>query len=208
MFSLVKVVHVLALGLWFGGIVCFSFVGLSLFETFGQETAKPTEERPYWLPVPHQLEPAAPSARFPTPLRKEQGSRIAGTAVGPMFDPYYLAQLACGGLAMLTCLAFGQTGRVNRVRGFVLTLALIGAFVGWWLDGRVQELREKRSDTSDAVLLVTDPSAEQVKAADEARARFGVWHGYGLLANFGTLALVTVAMGMAAFLPGRSEVPR
>jgi glycerol-3-phosphate acyltransferase PlsY len=207
MFSLVKVLHVLALGLWFGGVVCFSFVGLSLFETLGQETAKPTEERPYWLPVPPQLETAAPSARFPTPLRKEQGSRIAGAAVGPMFEPYYIAQLACGGVALLTALAFAHTRRANKVRVFLLILAIVGAFAGWWLDGQVEALREKRSATSDALLLSTSTSEPLKTAADDARASFGLWHGYSLLANFGTLTLVTAAMAMAAFLPGRKEAP-
>ena len=53
MLSLSKLLHVLAVGLWFGAGVFFTFVvGLSLFDTFEKETAKPGAERPYWLPVP------------------------------------------------------------------------------------------------------------------------------------------------------------
>ncbi len=208
MLSLVKVLHVIALGLWFGGIACFSFVGLSLFETFGQETARPPEERPFWLPAPPQLEKAAPTPRFPTPLRKEQGSRIAGLAVGPMFLPYYVAQLVCGAVALLTAVALGQSGRREKIRIFLLVLAIAGAFVGWRLEGEVERLREQRSATSEALLLSTSPSEQQRHAADEARATFATWHGYSLLANFCTFALVTGAMAMAAFLPNRSESPR
>src|SRR6516164_5491862 len=107
MFSLAKVIHVLAVGLWFGAGMFFTFVvGLSLFDTFEKETARPADQRPFWLPVPPELEKSPPSARFPDPLRKEQGSRIAGAAVGPMFRPYYILQVACGELALLTALAW------------------------------------------------------------------------------------------------------
>jgi len=86
----------------------------------------------------------------------------------------------------------------------VLLQALNGAGAGWWLEGEVEALREKRSATSDAVLTSESPSSEQVRAAEEARATFGTWHTYSLFTNFGTLALVTAAMAMAAFLPSKS----
>jgi hypothetical protein len=206
MFPFAKIVHVLAVGLWFGAGLYFTFVvGLSLFDTFEKETARPADQRPFWLPVPPELEKSPPSSRFPDPLRKEQGSRIAGAAVGPMFLPYYSLQVVCGVLALLTALAWRGRGGAHRLRVVVLLLALIGAGAGWWLEGQVQELRDKRSRTSDVVLKAAAPSAEQVGAADEARAQFGTWHTYSLFANFGTLALVTVAMATAAFLPGRAD---
>jgi hypothetical protein len=203
MFPLAKLVHVLAVGLWFGAGLFFTFVvGLSLFDTFEKETAKPAAERPFWLPVPAELKESPPSSKFPDPLRKEQGSRIAGAAVGPMFPAYYALQLACCGLGLVTTLWFGR-GRANRVRDFVLLLALFGVCGGWWLEREVEGLRVKRSEASDAVLTSTSPSTEQIHAAEAARAEFGTWHTYSLFANFGTLALVTVAMGMAAFLPAK-----
>jgi glycerol-3-phosphate acyltransferase PlsY len=201
---MLKVMHVLAVGLWFGAGIFFTFVvGLSLFGTFEKETIKPTEDRPYWLPVPPALEKSPPSPKFPEPLRKEQGSRIAGAAVGPMFLPYYLLQVVCGVLGVGTALAWFGRGGVHRWRVLVLVLALAEAGAGWWLAGEVERLRDERSKMSDAVLVNTAPSAEQIEAADEARANFGVWHTYSLFANFGTLALVTAAMAMAAALPPR-----
>jgi hypothetical protein len=209
MFSLAKILHVLAVGLWFGGGIFFTFVvGLSLFDTFEKETAKPSDQRPFWLPAPTELEKARPSDRFPDPLRKEQGSRIAGAAVGPMFLPYYVLQVGCGVVALLTALAWLSAGGAHKLRAVLLLLALAGAGAGWWLEREVEALRQKRSETSDVVLTSAAPSAEQLRAAEEARARFGTWHTYSLFANFGTLALVTVAMGMAAFLPPRPAEPK
>ncbi len=206
MFPLAKVVHVLAVGLWFGAGLFFTFVvGLSLFDTFDKLTARPADERPYWLPVPPQLE-KSPSERlgdrFPDPLRKEQGGRIAGAAVGPMFPPYYALQLVCAALSLLTTLWFGR-GPLNRLRDLVLLLALLGVCAGWWLEREVEGRRVQRSETSDAVLTSASPTTEQARAAEAARAEFGTWHTYSLFVNFGTLALVTAAMAMAAFLPAR-----
>jgi hypothetical protein len=200
-----RILHVLAVGLWFGtGAFFTSVVGLSLFDTFEKATLLPAQDRPYWLPVPPDLEKPPPSPRFPEPLRKEQGSRLAGLAVGPMFTSYYLLQVVCGVVAGLTALAWVGRGGVHRLRLAVLALALAGAVGGWVLEGKVEALREKRSETSDAVLTSTAPSPEQVRSADEARAEFGAWHGYSLLANFGTLLLATVAMALAAYLPPRA----
>jgi acyl phosphate:glycerol-3-phosphate acyltransferase len=201
---MLKVIHVLAVGLWFGAGMFFTFVvGLSLFDTFEKVTANGAAERPYWLRVPSVMEKAPPTPKFPDPLRKEQGSRIAGAAVGPMFFPYYLLQVVCGALGVVTALAWWGRGGVHRWRALVLVLALAGAGAGWWLDVQVEGLRKVRSDASDVVIESPDPTPEQKAAADEARAKFGLWHTNSLFANFGTLALVTAAMAMAAALPPR-----
>src|SRR5262249_10254360 len=59
MLTFTKTVHVLALGLWFGSVVSFTFIGASLFDTFTRLTAE--EQRPYWLPVPQELKGEPPS---------------------------------------------------------------------------------------------------------------------------------------------------
>jgi hypothetical protein len=204
MFLLPKVIHVLALGLWFGTAVFFTFVvGLSLFDTFGKITP---EQRPsLWLPLPPELEKAPPTGSFPTPLSKEQGSRLAGAAVGPMFTWYYALQLGCGLAAVLTALAWFGSGGVHRVRVLLLGLAVATVVVGWLLEWKVSRLREARSRTSDVVLRSSSASPAEKEAADAARAEFGRWHGYSLVVNFLTLALVTVAMGMAASLPAAPQ---
>ena len=210
MLLVTKIVHVLALALWFGTVLFFTFVvGLSLFRTYDALTEVPPAERPPWLPAPADLERARPSERFPEPLRKEQGSRLAGAAVGALFPWYHGIQAACAVLTLLTALSWLTAGSrtVDGLRLVVLALALTGVGVGWWLDQVVSKLRVERSAKSDAVLFGGDTSPEAVQAADAVRAEFGRWHGYSLLANFATIALVTVATALAAQLPAPTPQP-
>ncbi len=205
MFALSRILHVLAIALWFGAGVFFTFVvGLSLFDTFEKRTAVEPAERPLWLPAPPALEKPRPSPSFPEPLRKEQGSRLAGAAVGPMFVWYYALQVGCGAVALLTALSWGVRGGAARARVVLLVLALGGAGFGWWLEREVEGARLVRERASDAVLRGESPSPADVQAADAARAGFGRWHTYSLFANFATLALVTAATVMAANPPRKS----
>jgi glycerol-3-phosphate acyltransferase PlsY len=199
-----KTVHVLALGLWFGTAIFFTFVvALSLLHTYDALAAPPPGERQPWFPVPPDLERAPPSKHFPEPLRKEQGSRVFGAGVGGIFPWYYLIQDVCSFLALLTAMAWLGTGArpVDRVRVVVLVLALAGAGAGWWLDQVVSKLRVERSAKSDAVLFQGQTSQEGLQAADKVREEFGRWHTYSLFGNFATIFLVTVAMALAAQLP-------
>jgi hypothetical protein len=210
MLLLTKTIHVLALGLWFGTTLFFTFVvGLSLFRTYDALAEPPSGERQPWFPAPAELERPRPSERFPDPLRKEQGSRVAGAGVGGIFTWYFGVQAACAVVALLTALAWlgAGTRTADTVRLVVLVLALAGVGVGWWLDQEVSRLRVERSATSDAVLFHGQTSPEAVQAADRVRAEFGRWHGYSLLANFATIALVTLAMALAAQLPGGAPQP-
>jgi acyl-phosphate glycerol 3-phosphate acyltransferase len=209
MLTFTKTVHVLALGLWFGSVVYFTFfVGLSLFATFEAATAVDKDARPYWLPVSPQLDQKTPqNTRFPDPLRKEQGSRIFGMAVGPMFVPYFTLQAICGLLALGTAAGWsGRAGRVHRLRSWLLLIALVSVGLSFWLNHEVNVRRDVRAETSDAVLLALPTVADSlVRAADSARADFNRWHGYSLLVNFITLALVAVSMALAAQLPAAEE---
>jgi glycerol-3-phosphate acyltransferase PlsY len=208
MLLLTKVIHVLAVGLWFGTAVFFSFVvGLSLFSTFESLSVRPAGERPYWFPLPAELDRSPPSKHFPDPLRKEQGSRVAGEAVSPLFTWYYSLQLACGAVALLTALAWLPWGTVHQVRVGLVALGLVGVAVGWWMEHKVSELRQVRSQASDAVLKDPQPSPEAIRAADAARAEFGKWHGYSLIINLVTVAVVTAAMTLAAQLPAAALAP-
>jgi hypothetical protein len=203
MLSLTKILHALAVGLWFGTTIFFTFVvGLSLFGTFETLSAKPPAERPFWLPVPPELDKAPPSPQFPDPLRKEQGSRIFGAGVGPMFPWYYGVGTVCGLLALATALAWWSApGKVHRWRVVFLGSALVTVGLGWYLEWKVETLRQSRNDTSDTVLQTSQPSPDMIRAADAARQDFGRWHGYSLMANFLTVVLVTIGMAQAALLP-------
>jgi hypothetical protein len=220
MLTLTKTVHVLALGLWFGMMVFFTFViGLVLFFTLEHltDTKKtPEEARPIWLGrVPPGFDKAPPSPSFPDPLSKEQGRRIFGAAVAPLFAWYFGIQAGCGvfGLATAWSWSRGQLEKVHRLRTVILAVALATVAVGWWLDREVTSRRGPRDAASNAVLksLADSSSAPEhlVRAADKARAEFDHWHSAALTANFVTLVLVTVGMVLAARMPegAKSVVP-
>jgi acyl phosphate:glycerol-3-phosphate acyltransferase len=203
---LTRTVHVLALGLWFGTSIFFTFVvGLTLFGTFEKIAVEPAASRPLWFPVPAEFEKAPPGKGFPDPLRKEQGSRAFGAAVGPLFPWFFGIQAACGCLTLLTALAwYGRRQTVHKVRAVVLVLALATVAGGWWLERIVENMRVVRNDLSDVVLRSPQPASEEVKAAEDARADFGRFHSYSLMLNFVTVGLVTVAMALAAQMPARN----
>jgi acyl-phosphate glycerol 3-phosphate acyltransferase len=204
---LTRTVHVLAVGLWFGTTVFFTFVvGLVLFGHFDKLATAPAKEQPSWLAIPPEFTKPPPGDKFPNPLTKDIGSRIGGEAVGPIFPWYYGIQAVCGVLALATALGWywlpGQTGTLPKVRVVVLLLALVTVGIGGWMEGVVHELREKRNDATDAALR--DPEPAKIQAAEEARAAFGRWHFYSLMVNFATLGLVTVGMALVARLPAEA----
>ena len=170
-----RVLHILAVGLWFGAVVLFTFVvGLTLFHTFEGWTGT----RPDWLPLSQDL-------------TKAQTTRLFGVAVGPMFPQYYAIQGACGVLALAT--AWGWTrsypGRVHRVRFALIALALVIVLAGWPLVGLIDDLRVARYSADPAI-------------SGPAEAAFGRWHGLSLVLNLAVLILVGVALALAARLPG------
>jgi acyl-phosphate glycerol 3-phosphate acyltransferase len=203
-----KTLHVFAVALWFGTLVFFTLMGALLFPTFDALTALPAEQRPVWLPVPAAYEKARPSDAFPDPLRREQGSRIAGTVVGPLFPWYFGIQAVCGLVAIVTAAAFLGRGfrKGSRARIVVVAGALACVGFGWWLDHEVQQLRIPRNELSDAVLSSSATDPELLARAEAARQAFARWHGYSLIANFSTLLFVTIATVLAAQLPSPPSV--
>ena len=204
MLRLGKTIHVLSVGTWFGTVVFFTLVGLLVLISFDRLTAS-TTDRPIWLPAPAAFDKARPSERFPEPLAKEQGRRLFGVAVVPLFVWFYGIQSVCAVLALATAWAWRERGRLHRLRAQILLVCIVLVGVSWWLDWEVNRRRFVRSETSDAVLAALQTSstapAELVTQADAARKDFDSWHSYSLWTNFAMLALVGVALGMAAHLP-------
>jgi len=205
-----RTIHVLAIGLWFGTAVFFTFVvALTLFRTLEAEAALERQERPLWFPLPAVFDQGEQT-------RKEQGIRAAGAAISPLFDWYFLIQGVCGLLAACTALGWPRLepkARVHRLRVVLLVAALLTVVVGWPLERKVSALRAVRNEASDALLTQTAASSltrapglpedvDKIKqTANAARADFGRWHFYSLMLNFVTVLLVTVAMALAAYLP-------
>jgi acyl phosphate:glycerol-3-phosphate acyltransferase len=203
MLTLSRALHLLAVGLWFGAAVFFTLAGVLLFDTFDRLSARPANERPLWFPRPPEFEGDWKGEKLTGPRAREQGSRAAGYAVTPLFPWYYGLQTGCALVAAATALSWAvqRGGALNKVRAAVLLAALATVGVGWWLERTVEGLRGPRNDRTDEVLRSQDPTPEMVRAAEEARGRFGMWHGFSLLQNFLTLALVTLAVLLAAQLP-------
>jgi acyl-phosphate glycerol 3-phosphate acyltransferase len=206
MFQTTKVLHVLAVGLWFGTVAFFTVAGGLLFPTFDAETRK--EPRPLYLPPPAAS--ASANADEQEAIRKEQAARVFGAAVSPLFPWYYGIQAGCAVVAFVTALGWAVSRRGERmqaVRVAVLAAAVACLGVGLWLGQVVNGLQVPRDRTGDVLLREAEPTAAEKEQAAAARAEFGQWHGYSLMSNFAVLALAAVATGMAAFLPAASRPP-
>jgi glycerol-3-phosphate acyltransferase PlsY len=207
MSRLAKVLHVLAVGLWFGSAAFFTYMGVTVFGTFEQITAEPAAERPAWLPVADRYRLFGPGdPRFSESLAKqlgrEQGARIAGAVVGPLFPVYFAIQAACAAIAFLTAFSWrGIRGGASSLRLKVLAVALICVLAGWVLERKVNDLRGPRDEKTDALLAQTVPGEAQIANTEAARRVFLQWHLASVLLNLVTLGLVTVAMGLVAWLP-------
>jgi acyl phosphate:glycerol-3-phosphate acyltransferase len=177
-----KVIHVLALGLWFGAAVFFTLTTVVILQTWREYGGMSFNERPVWLPL---------TASF----NAEGANRIFGATVSPLFPVYFLLQGVCGLLALITALGFTRcepSRRTHRIRFLVLLVAVVMVVAGWPLSVQVSELRTQRYSQDEAV---SEPAKEQ----------FGKLHVYSLLLNFGTVVLTGIAMGMAAALPGEPK---
>ena len=187
-----KTLHVLALGLWFGSTIFFSFVvAPSLFHTF--ETIE-------LYNLPKEFQRQDPQVNGP----REQGTRTAGKAVGPIFPLYFLIQGMCGLVAIVTCLGWTRAHpqeKVHKIRCLVLVPALIMVLAGMVLEQEVQELRKQRHLAVDAYLYAKTPTAKEVSAMKTAKDDFSRAHLYSLFLNLGTIVLVAVGMALAAHLP-------
>jgi acyl-phosphate glycerol 3-phosphate acyltransferase len=177
--KLSRIVHVLALGFWFGGAALFSFVATPIiFDAFGKLVENRTGSRLEWMPAN---------------ITKLQASQLAGIAVSPIFPWYFLLQGMCGVLALAT--AFRNTAgktldRFERWRVGILALGIATILVALPLTQRVDALRTARAQGDEAAI-----------------AAFASWHLVSLLLNFVTVGLAAAAMGMAAFLPGAVSAP-
>lgn len=200
MLQITKSLHVLALGLWFGASVFFTFVvAFSLFGTF--ETLGEKDKRETWFPRPKMYRDADNIVNGP----REQGTRAAGHAIGPMFVWYFGLQGACGFIALATALPFlKQPSGLHRWRVNLLIAAIVLVLAGWPLERHVSELRGPRNQSMETYLRDREDVANAQAMAD-ARAAFGMWHGMSVLLNLATIVCVTAAMALAGNLECRAS---
>jgi hypothetical protein len=197
MLHISKILHVAAVGLWFGAIVMFTVVGALLLPTFASLTRQ--TPRPLFLPPPV----AVGSSEVPDSMREEQKLRIFGAAVTPLFPWFFGIQIGCGVVALATALGWAVRvrRRMDMARVVVLLAAAACLGAGLWFGQKVSDLQRPRDESGDVLLIQPDPRQEEIAQAAADRAEFNRWHGYSLYDNFAVLLFVAVATGMAAFLP-------
>jgi glycerol-3-phosphate acyltransferase PlsY len=171
---LARILHVLAVGLWFGTAVFFTLVvGLTLFHTFEAWNGL----QPEWLPLRE-------------PLTARQTTRLFGTAIGPLFPRYFAIQGACGIVTLVTAWGWVRSSpdRIHRIRFWVVAIAFAVVLASWPLVAIIENLRFARYSADPAV-------------AGPAEAAFGRWHLASVLVNLAVVLLVGAATALAARLP-------
>lgn len=182
--TILKAMHLLALGVWFGGAGFFNFVvAVSLFASFEKVVNDVPSDRTAFQTI------ISPNA---TPEEKKAlGSALGGSAVGPIFPKYFAMQTGCGVIAFVTALSWWGRGKWHRVRVIVLGAALLTVVIAWPISEEVTRLRLERFHPDAAI-------------AAAARAAFGPWHLASLGLSFVTIGLAGVGLAMAAKLPEES----
>jgi hypothetical protein len=188
--TLLRGLHLLALGLWFGGAAFFNFVSApTIFDSFKRVVSDGPSDR-----TAHQtiIPPDAPR-----PMKDALAGALAGSAVGPIFPRYFLMQAVCGGIALATALTWfrAERGRsVHRWRVYLIGLAVLLVAAGWPISEYVSQLRVERFHPDSAV-------------AGAARAAFGPWHLVSLALSVVTTCLAGVGLALGAKLPTSSSTP-
>jgi hypothetical protein len=192
-----KSLHVLAMGMWFGMAVFFTFVvGLSLFDAF-EALGEREGETETWFqrPVIYALKNDAINGP------KEQGTRAAGFAVTPLFNWYFAIQGVCGFVALATALpGLKNGGALHRWRINLLLAAVILVVVGWPLEQYVHRLSGPRNQLTETYLLEPADSAKKDAMKVDmlaARSEFAQWHVASILVNLAVVVLVTAATALA-----------
>jgi acyl-phosphate glycerol 3-phosphate acyltransferase len=180
--TLLRVLHVLALGFWFGGAGFFNFLAAPpIFASFKQVVQSGPSDRTAY----ETIIPADASRERQDAL----ASALAGSAVGPVFPRYFAMQAVCGAIALLTASSWWNSpGRIHRWRVVVIGVALATVAIGWPISNEVSALRLQRFAPAQAT-------------AAAAREAFASWHLVSLFLSFVTVCLAGTALALAAKLP-------
>jgi hypothetical protein len=182
-----RALHLLALALWLGSAVFFSFLAApKIFASFNEVAKSPPGDRTAYVPINEGLDDA----------RKDQlGSALAGAAVGPIFPLFFGLHAVCGIIALVTAAGWWKReGRIHRVRAILIGIALLTVAIGWPISQKVTELRLARFSPDAAI-------------AAAAKDGFVTWHLISLALSFVTTVIVFAAMLLAARLPERKTPP-
>ncbi len=186
--SALRSLHLLAVGLWFGGSLFFTFVAAPpIFASFKAVVAESPSDRTALLDI---VPPGTPPAG-----RDALASALAGAAVGPVFPRYFAMQLICGVVTLVTALGMGRAGRLDRLRVNLAAAALALVVVSIPVSLEVSHLRLERYAT-DADL------------AAEAKKLFGPVHLVSLVLSGVTTLLAGGVLALGARLPASTSPTR
>lgn len=185
--TVVKAIHLLAVGVWFGGAGFFNFAAApAIFASFQNVVATAPSDRTANVAIL----PAEAKDR-----EKALANALAGSAVGPIFPRYFAMQAICGTLAVLTAFSWWNAvpnRRWHRTRAIVVAVGLATVAIGWPISDWVSELRPRRFDPDAAI-------------ASAASTAFASWHLASLGLSAITVLLAGTGLAMAAKLPADPE---
>ena len=188
--TILKTLHVLALGMWFGGAAFFNFVSApTIFESFTKVVNDGPSDRTAHVQI---IDPVAPAE-----TKKSLASALAGSAVAPIFPKYFLMQAICGSIALVTALSWWSysPNRVHRVRVAILGIALGLVAVSWPISQFVSQLRVERFHPDASI-------------ASSAKENFGSWHLVSLALSGATTLLSGAGLAFAAKLPEQAPAAK
>lgn len=181
--NLLRILHLAAVGLWFGGAGFFNFVvAPSLNRSYKEVVASAPSDRTAYQPIGDPM-PTDES-------RKQLGSALFGAGVGPIFPKYFMLGAGCGIVVLATAFAWRKEQPFGRARFLIALLALATVLAGWPVSNLVSELRIARF-------------AAEKDIASAAAAAFTTWHLVSLAMSLVTVLLAGVLLVLAAWLPPR-----
>lgn len=189
--TVVRGLHVLALGLWFGGAAFFVFIAtLPIFASFKQVVNDGPSDRTANQKI---FDPGDAKDADEIQKRKDAlASALAGSAVGPVFPRFFAMQAVCGVVALASALSWWKYGGVHRWRVYVIAAAVLTVAAAWPISEEVSRLRFLRYSADTSV-------------ANAAKDAFRPWHDASLLLSAVTVLLAGLALALAAKLPHPPE---
>lgn len=173
--TLARLIHVYAVGLWFGAAVMFNFIAApAINESFKDVVANSPSDRTAHIDI---------GAGLNEGQKKDLSSALFGSAVGPIFPTFFNLEGVCVLLALLTAWGWRKHGKIHRIRLYVLFVAALTVAASIPISAKVTALRLER---------LTNP---------DLRADFATWHLISLALSAVTALLAGVALGTACKMP-------
>jgi uncharacterized membrane protein len=171
--ALLKVAHLLSLGLWAGGAIFFSFVAAPRIFAYLRDE------------LPSNPPPGTSG------LTSEIGRRLAGDTVGAIFPAYFTLQIIAGCLALATATLLIQGGeRLAKLRTTLVAVALVAvaahAITIYPQSVRVLAAHYRAADAGDG------------SEAAALRQQFGTLHGISQTLDLLVILIVVACLVLLA----------